>query len=433
MKIDLSKPFTKTGKFFIPQQSVSWSGTFFYDPNNGLTLHLKDFPISCNLYSMIPIMNGVIDGDPHSCTLTEAILQKKIFSGNLDGMVSTNIFTVSHIFLGRHMSDTSELVFDQVDFIYSNFREWLNKPTISTQNINNNIVITAKKPPKIKGALDELFNFEIGINNTGQYHGESFDICLEQSVAFSIVSKKSEAIDLSKYLEMNKIIKYFFMFLQGRYVTEKAIFCRKCSEKVNVELLHFYNQYKQAKKLGKTEQFTHTYDPSTFERTLQRWIIKYRKMPDFFDRFYENMVKEELSPIDKFENLIQSLLLYHKNNFEDSELPEEKYNEFFKELIRKLDGKEKHFVERFRVMGNKLGLRKQLGQIFELVHNESDKRDRDRYVNKIVSLRNNIEHPVENTTPEIHARAFSMTNNLTAFVSKLISYEIKYDQHKNNP
>ena len=430
MTLDLSKPFTKTGKFFMPKQSVSWCGTFFYDPNNGLTLHLRDFPLSCELYSMIPIMNGMIDDAPHSCTLSRIILQKRVSSGNSDGIVCTSIFTVNYIFLGKHISDTKELVFDQVDFIYSNFREWLNKPTVFTQSINNDIVATIKKLPKIKGALDELFGFEVDIVNTGYYPEESFGICLEQSVVFSIVSKNNETMDLNKYLEMNKIVKYFFMFVQGRYVTEKTISCRKRSEEINVDLLQFYNQHRPAKKLSKTEQFAYAYDAPTFEKTLQNWIKKYKQMPDFFDRFCENMIKEDLSHIDKFENLIQSLLFYHNHNFEDNESSKKEYNEFFKKLVSKLDNKEKCFVERFQGMGNKLSLRKRLKQMSERVHTEADKNFRDQYINKIIALRNDIEHSIGNTAPEIPHRAFSMTRNLTAFVSRLILYEIKYEQRK---
>jgi len=429
VSLKLSKPFTKTGEFFIPEQDVGWRGSFSYDPTKGLFLHLKNLPLSYKNDSGFKVMTGIIDGHPYSCTLVNIIPQESMFSGNQDGLTRTNTFAVEAILLGKRISDERELVFDQVHFSYSNFREWLNKPTIFLPYTEGDKIATIKKLPKIKGALDDSFNFQIEIGNEGEYPKESFDISLRQYVTFGIVSKNGKLFPLKYFLHMNKIIKYFFMFLQGRYVTEESIFCGdKAKAGEPLELVQFYRRFKKAKKLKDQEHFTHDYNPLIFERILQNWIKKYNNMPDFFDRFFENVIKDDLSPIDKFENLCQSLLSYYNYKFEERRQSEEEYTSFFNTLISKLENDEKQFVERFRLLGNRFSLRQQLDKIFEQLDYLKDKDSRDRYVNAVVDLRNRIEHATENISHSLIRDAFGMAHNLTSFTSNLILHEIEYDE-----
>ncbi len=46
-------------------------------------------------------------------------------------------------------------------------------------------------------------------------------------------------------------------------------------------------------------------------------------------------------------------------------MSDEDYTSFFNNLLKKLDSDEKNFVEKFRVQGNNISARKQLGKIFE--------------------------------------------------------------------
>ena len=354
MNLNLSKSFTLSGRFFIPQTDSDWSGILCYDPNNGITLKLRNLPLSFKPSVLIQIMNGILDDKPYSCTLHNAILQKTLFTANPDGMAGISTFNIAHVYLGKCFETSQELIFDKVNFYYSNLRQWLNKPTISTKQINSDIVVTIPESIEIQGNLDNIFTFKITIANFGSYLEKSFSSNFKQNVIFSIISKSGQSITISNYLEMNKIVKYFLMFVQGRYVTEKSIICEKSTAEIYVDLVQFYNPYKPAKKLGKAEQFTHKYDPHKFETNLQKWVKKYKKMPDFFDRFYENLINEKLSPMDKFENLIQSLLFYHKAKFSDNIEDEEKYKIFFNNLLKKLDPNEKQVVERFRSAGNTL-------------------------------------------------------------------------------
>ena len=423
MDLSLSKSFTLDGHFSIPQENNNWSGTLYYDPDNGITLKLRNLPLSFEPRRSILIMNGLLDDKPHSCTLHNIIFQQNLFSDNSDGTTCMSTFHVANVYLGKHFNTVQELVFNEVSFTYSNLRQWLNKPNISTKCIDNEIVVKIPEPIEICGSLDELFNFKITIANFGSYSEKSFSSHFKQNVVFSILSKNLQPTLLRHYLDMNKIIKYFLMFLQGRYVIEESIMCNTTDE-IFVDFIQFYNPYKPAKKPSATEQFTHKYDSLRFKTDLQNWIKKYREIPDFFDRFYENVIKEELSPIDKFENLIQSLLFYHKNRFSDEICCKDEYDDFFKKLLDKLDENEKRFVDRFRQSGNKISLRKQLKNIFVVVYPDIEHEVLNHNINKIVLLRNQIEHSTEPTTSSTLASVSAMTYNLTGLVSTLIRREI---------
>ena len=383
-------------------------------------------------------MTGIIDGKPYSCTLLNLYPQKNVFSGNPDGTTRTSTYTVQAMLGEKTITEQEKLLFNKVRFIYSNFREWLNKPTVFsnlTYEDTKDDSIQLKKFPNITGSLNESFDFEIKIRNTGSYGSTQgdFDISLEQSVTFGIVGKNGKLFQLSDYLKLNKAIKYFFMFLQGRYVVEENIYCEmekddKRAYEHSLNLFLFQRQLKQATKLDSGERFTHPYNPFVFERILQNWIKKYEKMPDFFDKFFENWIKEELSPIDKFENLFQALMYYYNYNFDETVKAEEEYNLFFNNLKKKLNDEEQKFVDRFRLLGNKLSLRSQLNKIFEQLEYLKDEEKRKHYVGMVVDLRNRIQHATENISHELLRDSSNMAHNLNSFTSGLILHEIEYEK-----
>ena len=422
--MELSKSVTFHGNFSIPGQDDCWSGTLRYDPTNGIILYLRDLPLSF-LEKNFSIINGLLNVQPHACTLAIVSYQGRTFSVYLNDMISMSKYFVKFVYMGKRFDTINELVFERVDFTYSNLREWLNIPTISTQPHNDNIIVTVGKNMKIEGFIDETFSFIINVINSGSYSQQSFKSNFIQNVSFSIVSK-NKALRLDRYLEINKILKYFFMYIQGRYVNESSIACWQKGVHEPYELLQSYDPYKFARNIDTTEHFAHKYDSLTFEKILQQWVKKYRVMPDFFDRYYENIIKEELSPIDKFENLIQSLLYYHKNRFESRLMSDEKYNDFFTNLLNKLNNNEKQFIERFRNLGNQYSMRQILKDIFKSIG--IDSKNANNYSQQIIELRNKIEHSLENTTESTIFSVSNMIPNLSTIILTLIRREIESDE-----
>ena len=433
----LTESFTKTGEFFI--ENKGYRGTLSYDPKNGLFLNLKNLPFTHDNKSF-PLMAGIIDGKPYSCTLLNLYPQKNTFSGNPDGMTRTSTYIVQAMLGEKTITEQGNLLFNKVRFIYSNFREWLNKPTVFanlTYEDTKDDNIQLKKIPNITGSLNESFDFEIKIRNTGSFGSVDggFGISLEQSVTFGIIGKNKKTFSLTEYLKLNKIIKYFFMFLQGRYVEEENIFCEmkeddKRAYEHSLDLFLFQRRLKQAKKLGTGEHFSYPYNPFIFERILQNWIKKYEEMPDFFDKFFENWIKDDLSPIKQFENLYGALISYYNYNFDETVIPEEEYTTFFNTLKKQLENKEQqNFVERFRPLGNKLSLRLQLNKIFEQLEYLNDDEERKHYVGMVVDLRNRIQHATENISPELLQDSSNMADNLNSLTSSLILHEIEYKKN----
>jgi len=98
-------------------------------------------------------------------------------------------------------------------------------------------------------------------------------------------------------------------------------------------------------------------------------------------------------------------------------------------LTSKLTKDEKQFVERFKVSGNKVSLRKQLNKIFEQLEYLKDKQNREKYVQEVVDVRNRILHATENIGHDLLRDASNMAHNLTSFTSGLILYEIEYEKN----
>lgn len=428
MKFTLTKPFTKNGVFFLPGDETSYNGNLLYDPTKGLFLQLKDLPLDYREDSFVQMMSGRLYGDPYSCTLINVRYEMSNFSGNRDGVSRITTFFVNALLLGKQISDPNELLFDQVDFTYSNFRNWINEPSIFIDYTREDKIATIKKLPEITGNLDELFDFEIKFGNIGSYPSKSFEISITQNVTFNIISKNKKPLSINEYINMNKIIKCFFMFMQGVYVTEESIFCRNKSKDIDVELIQFYQRFAEPKKL-EIRDFRHTYASIAmkFERILKNWIKKYKEMPDFFNSFFENVINENLFTYDKFENLYQSLLFYYNYKFDDARMPKEDYKLFIKEMKNKLNDKEQQFIERFVGSGNVFSLSQQLEKIFMQLDFWKDKPSECRhYVREIVLVRNRIEHSTESITTKTLSDANNMTHNLTSFISTLILYEIEY-------
>ncbi|PBO84764.1 MAG: hypothetical protein COA77_07390 [Thaumarchaeota archaeon] len=97
-----------------------------------------------------------------------------MFSGNPDGITRTSTFTVAAMLGDKQITDPEKLLFTKVRFIYSNFREWLNKPTVvATLNHgdekDDNILL--KNFSNINGSANcmilpvfFIFDFEVIVN-----------------------------------------------------------------------------------------------------------------------------------------------------------------------------------------------------------------------------------------------------------------------------
>ncbi|NIP61823.1 MAG: hypothetical protein GWO15_03375 [Nitrosopumilaceae archaeon] len=334
--------------------------------------------------------------------------------------------------LGKQIADENELYFEKVFFTYSNFREWVNRPSIVTEFIPDGESYSEfKEIPKISGNLDDLWNYEIEFHNYGEYPKESFKISIEQGVTFNILPRDEKTLHLNDFLKMNQIVKLFFMFMQGSYIVEESINCINFEKNIRVELIQFYPQLAKPKKFDHNVKFKHTYDEIKikFERIIQKWVEKYKEMPDFFNSYFENIINESLFPYDRFENLFQSILFYYNYKFDNKRLPKEEYSTFIKKMKGKLNEEEQKFVDRFSNLGNEFSISQQLDKVFEqLEFFKNEPQKRKRYIREIVKTRHKISHATGRITPQSLSDATNMTSNLTTFISNLILYEIEYSK-----
>lgn len=431
--ITLKKPFTINATFFIPSNpEVEYRGILINSPERGIFLELYDLSLGQGPNFHVPLLCGRFGSDPYTFTLIEVRGFSNVFSGNPTAITSTTKCNVARCLLGPHYSDPNELVFNEIQFSYSNFREWINEPSIFTEFGENTSTTKFVELPDINGSLDNTFDYSIKRTNTGSYPEKSFDISISQAVTFSIISKDNKLLPLNDFLKLNMIIKTFFMFMQRTYVNEESIFCINELKNTKAELIQFFPQYSTPKKL-KNREFHIAYSRISmkFEGLLQKWIEKYKEMPEFFNSFFENKINDHLEVTDKFENLIQSLLYYHRYKFKEEIMPSEEYKEFIKNMKNKLDTEnEKQFIERFRNIGNYYSIGKQLDQILEQLEYLKDKKTRGNYIREIVKIRNSLSHSKIESKQELLQKTFNMTFNLDSTIQSLIRLEIEFDSIK---
>jgi len=425
----LQKPFTFHADFFMPpNRETSYRGVLTNSPGQGVFLELYDLPMSQDSNYKFPIICGRFNKEPYTFTLINVVSFGSSFSGNPDGLTHTTKLWVTQCLLGKQILNTDELVFNQIGCEYSNLREWINEESIITKYIEEGHPTKFLSLPDIKGSLDNSFDFSIQRINAGSYAGKSFEISISQVVTFNIVSKENKLLPLENFLQLNTIIKYFFMFMQNAYVAEESIFCKKDSENIVVDVIQFLSRKATLKKL-KNSDFKYPYSRISmkFERLIQKWIEKYKEMPDFFHSFFENVINEHLLPYDRFENLVQALFFYYNYKFDDTRSTKKEYDAFFTKMRDKLDNDEKEFVDRFRGMGNQLSMKSQLEKIFlQLEFWKANPSKYKTYIDQILEVRNRIAHSTENVSNQTIMDANNMSHNLTSFISSLILFEIKY-------
>ncbi|MGH2612855.1 MAG: hypothetical protein ACRDFB_07375 [Rhabdochlamydiaceae bacterium] len=292
MLFSLTKPFTIHADFFIPpDRETSYRGVLTNIPQKGVFLEMYGLPITSKPPYQIPLICGQFEKEPHTFTLINASSFESIFSGNPDGLTHTTKFWIQRCLLGRHILNVNELVFNKIGVGYSNLREWINEKSIIIKYTEKDHPTKFLSLPDIKGNLDDSYNFAIERINAGSYPKESFEISISQAVTFNIISKENKLLPLDGFLELNKIIKCFFMFMQNAYVIEESIFCKIESTSVIVELIQFAPHLATVQKLENSKfRYPHHKINIKFERLLEEWIIKYKEMPDFFNSFFENII-----------------------------------------------------------------------------------------------------------------------------------------------
>ncbi len=444
MSLSSKTKFSIVSSFSVPTiPNTEIQGIFSNIPNEGLFLELYDLPFNSGSDFFAPLICGTKKDAPHAFTLINvAALDSHISLSKVIGEVGKGIgrkvtrCRVEFCIFGNHYSKPEELLFDTMKIEFSNFREWINKPTIvnseSTEEVDN---IKINHINDIPGSLDNKFDFSIEFSNNGTYPTEDgeFEIHISQSVLFCIKTKKNQLCTLDELFTLCRIIKVFFMFFQKSYVIEENIWFSNSEKDFSGKfLMHSHHLAKVPSVKNKDFQFPYSKLSFKFEKLLQKWIIKYKELPLFFNSFFENIIKDNLSLDDKFENSIQALLFYHNYRFTENKWKTENYTKFIEDMKVKLNEEEKSFIEKIKGSGNFIGMSEQIKRVLRQMKPYKNLPTLDDYVKEILSIRVSLSHSKIIRKSDFYQKLSVMTFNLNSILTNLIMFELDYDSHNNN-
>ncbi len=330
-----------------------------------------------------------------------------------------------------HFVMPDDLLFDKMKIEFSTFREWINKPSIAENGVTEQVdEIKINHLEDIEGSLDDKFDFSIEFSNIGSYplRDGSFEIHLSQSVLFCINTKENQLCTLDEFFTQCRMIKAFFMFFQKSHVIEENIWFSNSKKDFSGRFLVHSRHLAKIPSL-KNKDFTFPYSRMSlkFEKLLQTWITKYKQMPHFFNSFFENIIKDNLSPEDKFENSIQALLFYHNYKFTENKWKPENYAKFIDDMKVKLNEEEKSFIEKIRGQGNFISMCEQLNRVLKQMELYKSLPTLDNYVKEILSIRVTLSHSKILHDPNFYQKLIEMTFNLNSILTNLIMFELNYD------
>ena len=418
----LKDPFEINATFFVPSRpKQQYRGVLTNSPECGISLEIQD--LNRREYESFPLLCGTKETKPFAFTLINVVGSSDTFSGGYNLIVKTTRYKVGRCLFGQHYKVEEELLFKGIRITYSNFREWVNQPSVFTE-FGDEYITKFVKLPDINGSLDSRFDYSIKRINSGSYPVEGFDINVSQNVSFDVIGKNGAMFEMDAFLNIGNTVKKFLMFMQDAYVSEKSIVCIGEKEPP-MHLVQFFPEYATPKKKDKWDfPITYSQINKELEVLLQKWIVAYREMPKFFDAFFENKINDTLSSADRFENLIQSLFYYHNYKFGDVVMPSEQYNKFVDEMKTKLNEQEKEFVERFRNIGNQYSVSKQIKRVFEQMEHFKDGAPKP-YIKNIVKIRNSLSHSrIEQETDQIDSMVCDLENTIRSLIKTEIGINV---------
>ncbi len=326
------------------------------------------------------------------------ICQTHNFIPSTKKLLEVTTYHVNSMFVGTHYASPDGRQFNQVTVKYTNFKEWVNEPGITTdQDLQaGSFTISSMTPTSHKGALIDNFEYDIWhqIDNPG-LAGHRFDASISQDTVITISNKKKSTYE--EFYKLHYRLQNFVM-MGILYSIKPLLITATNDDTLGKNVIVYNGQVDVSDNPGmirNDQMFLSVSNlPGKLEETLQHWLIAYGELEDAFDLFFENMTNSKLYPQDRFENVIQALEAYHRGRFDDELMEKSRYENMVNDILSKLnDQDQKDWIKKNKARGNDLSLSQKLHQLFEqfpYVFTDVDKRE--EFVVKVQDTRNYFAH-----------------------------------------
>jgi len=433
----LDKIIEMKGHWWLPEnEKFRLYGDLVFTPKELITLNLlgnfiltpslnekNEITISSDQgLEKIEIVLGIANG--RKVTLYKCIesSSKKGFSNNISYQES--IINSSLLFINMHFKNSSEIKFKNIVLSFSNLYNWLKVNLIKLSNIDDNITCSFKNYLKKEYEIDENFKllFEWNPSFSRSYqNSEEYFIKAEPIIRLEF----KEEVPFENYL-YEKIfqIRNFLTLAIGNPLNINYLvgenesntnFLQNNQKIYEPIYIMFHYDYDFTNNISpvlidKYQNFKYSDIIDNFSFYLKNWFEKDEILSRIIDLFFGTIYNKNLSLEIKFLSLIIVLEGYHRIIYGNETLPPEEHEKRINRILSSVSKEDYDWLKKELEYSNEPSLRQRLKNILydDELSDAFSKfiKDKDKFINEIVNLRNYFVHYNKNLKEPF----FSKTN-----------------------
>ncbi|WP_141878139.1 HEPN domain-containing protein [Gramella sp. Hel_I_59] len=441
---------TKTykGKFKTPDSDEWFNGTLIYDHERGSELEIFG---SFNPFLFDRSTQPIIIGHTSEGKVTLIDNWYKKTKTTRDNVV-IGTYQPNIILEGHNFKNIDEISFDKVIFQVFNLFEWIGKTGQKTDfkyYNSDEYSISYKAINDINFSLNNEIDGSITFDGPVSLGGKANKMELHEEAYVTLKYQKSKKLEL--------IIKDIITFIDAitiftneqsypTKITLKDSSLKKEKSKIEQQkLIHcnyqnsFYNSQHKTRNVG---EFIVDFDDveSDFPALISKWFDLYETLDSVLLLFLKHFKDKYRFSSDKFMDTIRAVENFHRINFNNERIPQERFEELVNRILNdvNLDLKDSEWLAG-RLQGNEPTLKNRLMELIK----ESDSTTIKNRVGKfkkfcwaVTSSRNYYTHydqKLEGTAKK-GSELFELTRTLRAILTLYILKEIgiNYKDFSNN-
>ncbi len=406
------------GEWFLPNNRKNRiHGILRFHPTKGANLELYGSFESDLFFPQLKNQEIILGLSSESglVTLTECMMTSsegaKIIHGQESGKPITK-YSILFTFVGIHVANKEELVFDTISSEIFNLGEWVGISGFKHQRPSpeeikeNKIIVEYKLPDCINFKIDENTKGSLNfIRNRSNWYRYQKRVIIEQRVEFMAKS--------SSNLTLKQLLKYLFGFqnflilaLYKSTYPQNVILSGDMFKienpdgkkyRVNVKLYFsiFNFQEDEKPKMDFDLIFGYRSIETDFQRIIQNWFSKYELLEPAFDLVIEQFHRGNQFNVNTFLNLAQAAETFHARTNNHTRIPKDDYKIMKEEILKLAPSKYYGWLNEQFNFGNNLNLHRRLTEIVDKYSNDILDiiiPDKDQFVKQVKNTRNYYTH-----------------------------------------
>ena len=414
--------FELRGRWFLPQNcKLIGTGMVYYNKGEILlsiscpTANMRSVQLLLGMpREIISEIHGIMDTGEKITLLKCYFTQDQVSNG-----FHTIKYTALQMFISGLFEPVQDDVFHSLEAAYSNFNLW--HARIASQ--------LSPTDPDTASPQEESLDIDLPSDSTLRIY---FKNNLPSIVENVILGKRTIAMinsdkprSLEKLLEAHNCFRYFLMLAMMGPVHPKQY-----SGHTNNQVIEIYPNiriYSIRQKNSRNRMlFTFSDISNNFTKIIFRWWQLYEEYNSAIINYFSAILNEHLATVElTFQTVVQALESYATKKFPDPCIPSSEYNQMIESLKSDATDEQKHFIERFRDLGNRPSLKIQLERLVKICPQvfESEE-NRKSFSKTVTAMRGRLAHGNQLTDPSSQMELFFLIQQMKILMDSLLLYEL---------